>query len=110
MNHMRISKESPVVTLINVFETTRETQQAVIESWLQANEAMKDVPGLIGAALHKSLDGTRVVNYRQWRSREDFSRFQQRSHVGREVRHSLSEHVDPHLYEVVYIREQTEEK
>jgi heme-degrading monooxygenase HmoA len=104
---MQITKESTYLTFINVFETTPERQQEVIDSWLRANQAQQDVPGLIAAALHKSLDGTRVVNYTQWRSQEDFERFEQRSHEGRETRHVLSERVDPHLYEMVYLREQT---
>jgi heme-degrading monooxygenase HmoA len=105
---MQITKESTLVTFINVFETTPEQQQEVIDSWLRANQAMQDVPGLIAAALHKSLDGTRVVNYTQWRSQADLDRFEQRSHEGRETRHALSERVDPHVYEVVYLREQAE--
>jgi hypothetical protein len=32
---------------------------------------MKDEPGYIAAALHKSIDGIRVVNYAQWHSEED---------------------------------------
>jgi heme-degrading monooxygenase HmoA len=103
---MLITKESPVLTLINVFETIPEQQQGVIDSCLRADQAMKDVLGIIGAGLHKALDGTRVVNCMQWRSREDFNGFQQRTHEGREACHSLSERVDPHLYEVTYLREQ----
>jgi heme-degrading monooxygenase HmoA len=105
---MQITKESTLVTFINVFETTPERQQEVIDSWLRANQAQQDVPGLIAAALHKSLDGTRVVNYTQWRSQADYDRFEQRSHEGRGTRHTLAERVDPHLYEVVYLREQAE--
>jgi heme-degrading monooxygenase HmoA len=34
-------------------------------------------PGSISASIHKSLDGTRVVNYAQWRSAEDFAALQE---------------------------------
>lgn len=34
---------------------------------------MKNVPGFIPASVHRSADGVRVVNYAQWRSREDFA-------------------------------------
>lgn len=30
------------------------------------------MPGFVSASIHKSLDGVRVVNYAQWRSKEDF--------------------------------------
>jgi heme-degrading monooxygenase HmoA len=33
---------------------------------------MSKVPGFVSANIHKSLDGVRVANYAQWRSREDF--------------------------------------
>ena len=33
---------------------------------------MKCLPGFVSANIHKSLDGTHVVNYGQWRSKEDF--------------------------------------
>ena len=33
---------------------------------------MKNMPGFISASIHKSFDGHKVINYAQWRSREDF--------------------------------------
>jgi heme-degrading monooxygenase HmoA len=33
---------------------------------------MKPMPGFISASIHKSIDGTRIVNYAQWRSNADF--------------------------------------
>ena len=33
---------------------------------------MRHRPGFVSAAIHVSLDGTRVVNCAQWSSREDF--------------------------------------
>ena len=35
-------------------------------------KTMRRIPGFISANIHKSLDGVRVVNYAQWRSKEDF--------------------------------------
>ena len=32
------------------------------------------MPGFVGAAVHASLDGTRVVNYVQWTSADDLQR------------------------------------
>lgn len=69
---MRVSKEGNLVTLINVFETTPEQQQALIEQWTHFTEEIKEEPGVIGIALHKSTDGTRMINYAQWRSQADF--------------------------------------
>ena len=60
---MRLSREDNLVPVINVFETKPEQQQEVIDQWIRFVEAVTDEPGMIGAALHRSTDGTCVVNY-----------------------------------------------
>lgn len=68
-----IATDQDVATLINVFTVTRETQQPLVEMLSEATEqVMRHRPGFISANIHASLDGTRVVNYAQWRSRDDF--------------------------------------
>ncbi|MGI8641177.1 MAG: antibiotic biosynthesis monooxygenase family protein [Pyrinomonadaceae bacterium] len=68
-----ISKDNKVVTLVNVFTVEPENQQKLIDLLVEATEkTMKNVSGFVSANIHKSLDGVRVVNYAQWRSREDF--------------------------------------
>ena len=69
---MRISREGHLVTVINVFVTKPEQQQELIDQWIRFVEEVAGEPGMIGTALHRSTDGTRVVNYAQWRSKEDF--------------------------------------
>lgn len=103
---MLITKENNLVTLINVFETRPQQQQALIESWIRFVDAVKGEPGMIGAALHPSTDGTRVVNYAQWRSEQVLDRFQKKYREQMDTRRPLAERVDPHLYEVVSLYEQ----
>jgi heme-degrading monooxygenase HmoA len=105
---MRISREGDLVTLINVFETTPEQQQQLIEQWLRFTEEVRKEPGYLGTALHRSTDGTCVVNYAQWRSEEDFSRFLQkyREQFAQFERHSSR--MDPHIYEVVSLDERVD--
>ena len=100
---MRIFREGNLITLINVFETKLEQQQELIDQWIRFVESVKGEPSMIGAALHRSTDGTRVVNYAQWRSKEDFERFVKKYHEQMEARRPLAQRVDPHLYEVVYL-------
>jgi heme-degrading monooxygenase HmoA len=102
---MRISREGHLVAVINVFETKPEQQQELIDQWIRFVEEVAGEPGMIGAALHRSADGTRVVNYAQWRSEEDFESFVKKYHEQMEARRSLAQRVDPHLYEVVYLFE-----
>jgi quinol monooxygenase YgiN len=102
---MRISREGNLITVINVFETKPEQQQELIDQWIRFVESVKEEPGMIGAALHRSTDGTRVVNYAQWRSKEDFESFVQKYREQMEARRPLAQRVDPHLYEVVSLFE-----
>ena len=102
---MLVSQEGNLVTLINVFETKPEQQQALIDQWIRFTDSVKGEPGMIGASLHRSTDGTRVVNYAQWRSEKDFDSFVKKYREQMEARRPLAERVDPHLYEVVYLYE-----
>jgi heme-degrading monooxygenase HmoA len=104
---MLVSREDNLVTLINVFETKPEQQQALIDQWIRLVEEVKDEPGMIGAALHRSKDGTRVINYAQWRSEAEYSNFVKKYSEQFATRRSLASRVDPHLYEVVYLSERT---
>lgn len=68
-----ISQDRGVVTLINTFSCEPENQQPLIGSWIRATqERLGELPGIISAALHRSKDGRRVVNYAQWKSAENW--------------------------------------
>jgi quinol monooxygenase YgiN len=72
-----ISTEKNLVTLINVFTVAPENQQRLIDLLVEATQGtMRNQPGYISANIHKSLDGTRVTNYAQWRSQADFEAHQ----------------------------------
>jgi len=103
---MLISQKGNLVTLINVFDTTPEQQQALIEQWVRFTEEVKDEPGFIAAALHKSTDGTRVINYAQWRYQADFDNFMQRHGADFAQFGQNASRIDPHTYEVAYLWEQ----
>jgi len=102
---MRISKDGTLITLINVFETTPEQQQALIDQWVRFTEKVRSGPGYIGTALHKSTDGTRVINYAHWRSQADFDAFPGRHGADFAQFRQNASRVDPHTYDVVYLDE-----
>ena len=104
---MRISKEGNLVTLINVFETTPERQQALIDQWVRFTEKARNEPGYIGTALHKSKDGTRVVNYAHWRSPAHFEAFVNKYRADFAQFGQNASRIDPHTYDVVYLDEPT---
>ena len=104
----RISEGGGVVTLINVFTVAPEDQQRLLDLLVEATESvMQGLPGFVSANLHKSLDGTRVANYAQWRSREDFEAMltdpEAAAHMEEATR--IAEKFEPHLYEVSSVHE-----
>jgi quinol monooxygenase YgiN len=74
----KITKGREVLTLVNVFTVRPENQQKLLTLLTEAtDQTMKKLPGFISASIHRSLDGTRVVNYAQWRSKTDFDAMRQ---------------------------------
>ena len=70
---VEIATGNQLATLINVFTVSPENQQRLVDMLIEATQkTMRHVPGFISASFHKSADGTRVVNYAQWRRKEDF--------------------------------------
>ena len=102
---MLISRENNLVTLINVFETTPEQQQALIDQWVRFTEVARTEPGYVGTALHKSTDGTRVINYAHWRTQADFDAFLKRHGADFAQFRQNAPRMDPHTYEVVWLDE-----
>jgi quinol monooxygenase YgiN len=98
-----ISKENKLVTLINVFTVTPDDQQRLVDLLVEATETtMKKLPGFISANIHKSLDGKRVANYAQWRSRVDFEAMLRNPEATAHMK-PISEiaEFDARLYEVI---------
>ncbi len=59
--------------MINVFTVEPANQQRLLELLVTATEtSVRHVRGFMSAALHRSLDGTKVAMYAQWRSVEDY--------------------------------------
>jgi antibiotic biosynthesis monooxygenase (ABM) superfamily enzyme len=101
-----IATDQEVVTLVNVFTVTPDRQQQLIDELVEATRSvMRRLPGYVSANIHRSLDGSRVVNYAQWRRQEDFQAML-RDPVATEHRNKaqrLAISVEPHLHDVVFI-------
>jgi quinol monooxygenase YgiN len=100
-----IDPTANVVTLINVFETTPDKQDELIRLLEQATvEVMKRQPGFVSANIHRSLDGTHVANYAQWKTKEDLERMlknpEAQQHMGKA--NALAK-VTPVLYKVASV-------
>lgn len=72
-----IAENTGLVTFINVFTVEPSNQQALLDILARATEtSVRDVPGFISAALHRSVDGTKVTMYAQWKSAEHYQHYQ----------------------------------
>lgn len=103
----RIEAGSSVATLINVFTVAPERQRELVLLLEQATEdVMRYRPGFVSASIHASQDGQRVLNYAQWRSREDFEAMladpAARAHMAEITAIATS---DPRLYDVSGVHE-----
>ena len=67
-----LSQDANLVTVINKFSVEPENQKNLIKLLDDLREIVEKLPGFISANVHKSLDGTRVVSYAQWDSKEDY--------------------------------------
>jgi heme-degrading monooxygenase HmoA len=103
-----ITEDSNIVTLINVFTVAPEDQRSLVDVLVEATRAvMRNKEGFISANIHRSLDGTRVTNYAQWRTKEAFEAMlgdrEAGEHMGEAAR--MAESFEPHLYEVSFVEE-----
>ena len=106
-----IKQADGTVVLINVFTCEPENQQKLVDAWIRATEEkLGKLPGIVSAALHRSKDGTRVVNYAQGMSAEDWDnlvRLGNTSWFGELGKYGKP---DEHLYEVCYVLDKSEER
>jgi quinol monooxygenase YgiN len=90
------------MTVINVFTVAPENQRRLVELLSRATESsVRHVPGFVSAALHRSLDGTKVTMYAQWATPEDYDRMRARPDASPILAEALSiAQFDPGFYEV----------
>ena len=103
-----IKSNEPNLTLINTFTVAPEAADQLIDLLNEATDkVMRDMPGFISANIHKSLDGGRVVNYAQWRSKEDFEamRSDPRAKPHMQKAAEIADGFDPVLYDVISVHD-----
>ena len=103
-----IAENASLVTLINVFTVEPSNQQELLDLLARATDtSVRDVPGFISAALHRSVDGTKVTMYSQWKSAQHYQHYQSmRSDpvASPYVKRALAiAKFDPGMYEVVKV-------
>jgi len=68
-----IEQGNRLLTLVNVFTVEPEKQDQLVGALIEATrKTMRHLPGFVSANIHRSLDGTKVVNYAQWKDAAAF--------------------------------------
>lgn len=102
-----IAADGAYATFINTFRCDPADQDEVVRINVEIVDRVASAfPGFISASVHKSIDGTCVVNYLQWESPEDLAAMQHSSEF-RAVARRLAGLVqfEPHECRVAYVTE-----
>jgi len=100
-----IRQNSGIVTQITTVKVPPDNQDEVLQLMTERAQFMATQPGFVSVSLHRSRDGSHLVNYVQWTSPEKLSA----AHHSNEFRKKwprfgeLIEDVEPCLYDVVQI-------
>jgi quinol monooxygenase YgiN len=100
-----IREDNRVVTQITTVTVDPDNQDEVLDLMKERARFMAKQPGFVSVSLHRSEDGSHVVNYIQWTDREKLAA----AHHSPEFRRKwprfgeLVDEVEPALYEVVNI-------
>jgi len=102
-----INSDAEHATFINTFRCQPSNQDEVVQINVDiVDQVATTFPGFISAAVHRSTDGTRVINYLQWQSAEHLAAMQvspEFQAVGRRFTGLIE--FEPHECEVVHVAE-----
>jgi len=102
-----IDPDATYATFINTFRCRPADQDRVVQLNVEIIENVAvGQPGFISATVHRSLDGTRVVNYLQWQTAGHLAAMQ-RSPAFQRIAQQLSGLIefDPHQCEIIHTAE-----
>jgi heme-degrading monooxygenase HmoA len=105
-NTATIDAESSLVTLINIYEVAPERQSELVQLLSEATEkVMRRQQGFVSVNIHSSFDGSRVANYSQWASKEDFERMLKIPEAQAQMKRfaAVAKSVSPALYKVDFV-------
>ncbi len=101
----KIDRSNDLCTQITTVKLSPANQEEVLNLMIERARFMATQPGFVSVNLHRSKDGSHVVNYVQWASAEKLAA----AHHAREFRQKwprfgeLVREIEPCLYDVVYV-------
>ena len=101
---LTISKDADIQTVVTTFDVTPATCQDLLDVLKVACDTfVSKQSGFIGAAMHVNDAQTRIANYVQWKSRDDFQAMLRSDEMRgfHEKFSALCKDFEPVLYDVV---------
>ncbi len=92
-----------MISLVNVFTVDPANQRRLLDLLARAtDEFVSRAPGFVSSTLHRSLDGTKVTMYAQWRCAEDYESMRRLSGPAPFLKEALTiAKFEPCMYEIV---------
>ena len=100
-----IRKDNGIVTQITTVKVEPEHQAEVLKLMTERARFMAKQPGFVSVNLHRSADGSHIVNYVQWTNRKKL----EAAHHSPEFRKKwprfgeLIKEAEPCLYEIAHV-------
>lgn len=100
-----IQQGNGVVTQITTVVLAPGKQDEILNLMTERARFMSTQPGFVSIALHRSKDGSHIVNYIQWHDADTL----EAAHRSPEFRKKwprfgeIAEKIDPGLYDVIYV-------
>ena len=101
-----IRQSAGIVTQITTVKMRPDNQDEVLKLMKERAKFMARQPGFVSVSLHRSADGSHVVNYVQWKNREQLKA----AHHSPEFRRKwprfgeLVKEAEPCLYQVAHVQ------
>jgi hypothetical protein len=98
---LTVFKENPVLAELDIFVTQAEQQWLLVDDLIDyTKNILKQQPGYIASAIHRSFDGLRVVNYVQWQNQADYNAYITNKSIALATQITGFLAPDSHLYEI----------
>ncbi len=103
----QITAQNGIVTQITTVAVTPDKQDEALRLMKERAHFMAKQPGFVSISLHRAKDGGEIVNYVQWKSRDQLAA----AHHSPEFRDKwpefgkLVQEAEPKLYELVLVEE-----
>ena len=100
-----IRQTDDICTQITTIKLPPDNQQEIVNLMIERARFMAKQPGFVSVNLHRSKDGSHIVNYVQWVNADKLAA----AHQSPEFRNKwprfgeLVREIEPNLYEVVHV-------